>query len=858
MATKITLNNNQLTENEAGAVVGTLSITPPPPLASLSLSALNGSNGFRLDGTEAWAPNAGISTGAGDVNGDGFSDILIGAYYADPEGKDGAGESYVVFGKSSGFSASLDLSSLNGNNGFRLDGVDGFDWSGRSVSSAGDVNGDGYGDIIIGANGAYPDGFDDIIIRTIEGDKHLSELSWHERSSISSSFWNEMGPEGASYVVFGKSSGFSASLDLSSLNGNNGFRLDGADENDQSGWPVSNAGDVNGDGYGDIIIGAGGADPYGKINAGESYVVFGKPSGFSASIDLSSLDGSNGFRLDGVSTSDMSGSSVSSAGDVNGDGYDDVIIGAPRGTSEGKDAAGETYVVFGRVSGWGSSLDLSSLNGNNGFRLDGDIGTFTGSSVSSAGDVNGDGYDDVIIGAFSADPDGKYEAGESYVVFGKSSGFSASIDLSSLDGSNGFRLDGVDANDKSGYSVSSAGDVNGDGYDDVIIGAHSAGDPLYGLFGNKNDNTGESYVVFGKPSGFSASLDLSSLDGSTGFRLDGVDANDHSGMSVSSAGDVNGDGYDDVIIGASLRKDFVTTNTSYVVFGSQKGSAALPPTYTLSLSGTNSSQFEIDSQNRLKLKDSVISDYETQPSYSITLTATDLDGLTYNENFTINVTNVEETLYGTPVNDILDGFSGYDIIDGGDGLDTAKYSVASDAVSFSANDSDQLVIEDSFEHSETLVDVERIQFTDKAHALDLDGNAGVAAKAIVASFGADSLNAYMSAALSVVDGGASLESLCDLVVETKLIDQLTGSSSNSSFVGHLFKNVVGRSPNLLENALYTTQLDNGTYTKSSLLALAANTTLTEALVTANSVDLIGVAGSADGEILALQYDIGLG
>jgi len=116
----------------------------------------------------------------------------------------------------------------------------------------------------------------------------------------------------------------------------------------------------------------------------------------------------------------------------------------------------------------------------------------------------------------------------------------------------------------------------------------------------------------------------------------------------------------------------------------------------------------------------------------------------------------------------------------------------------------------------------------------------------------------MSAALSVVDSGTSLESLCDLVVDLKLIDQLTGSSSNSSFVGHLFKNVVGRSPNLLENALYTNQLDNGTYTKSSLLALAANTTLTEALVTANSVDLIGVPGSADGEILALQYDLGLG
>jgi hypothetical protein len=396
-----------------------------------------------------------------------------------------------------------------------------------------------------------------------------------------------------------------------------------------------------------------------------------------------------------------------------------------------------------------------------------------------------------------------------------------SLSLSSINGSTGFRMDGVDANDNSGESVSNAGDVNGDGFDDVIIGARNAA-PDGKLYDSSPDGEfygTESYVVFGKASGWSAILDLSSLDGNNGFRLDGVDANDHSGMSVSSAGDVNGDGYDDVIIGAFWADPDGKSRAgeSYVVFGGQNVWTS-PPTYTLSLSGTDSDQFEIDANNQLKLKDTNSADYETQPSYSITLTATDLDGLTYNENFTINVTNVEETLYGTPVNDILDGFSGYDIIDGGEGLDTAKYSVASDAVSFSANNSDQLVIKGSFDQSETLVDVERIQFNDKAYALDIDGNAGIAAKAIVASFGADSLNAYMSAALSVVDSGTSLESLCDLVVDLGLINAQTGSSSNSSFVSHLFKNVVGRSPNLLENALYANQLDNGTYTKSSLLA----------------------------------------
>ncbi|HHZ95649.1 MAG TPA: hypothetical protein EYN67_08835, partial [Flavobacteriales bacterium] len=326
--------------------------------------------------------------------------------------------------------------------------------------------------------------------------------------------------------------GYSASIDLSSLDGSNGFRLDGIDASDKSGYSVSSAGDVNNDGYDDVIIGAYAGAPNGG-SSGESYVVFGKTSGWSASLDLSSLDGSNGFRLDGVGSGDRSGRSVSNAGDVNNDGYDDVIVGAYYADPNGG-SSGESYVVFGKASGWSASLDLSSLDGSNGFRLDGiDGNDESGYSVSHAGDINNDGYDDVIIGAYGGDPNGS-GSGESYVVFGKSSGWSASMDLSSLDGSNGFRLDGVDADDYSGRSVSNAGDVNNDGYDDVIVGSYGA-DPNGGA-------SGESYVVFGKASGWSASIDLSSLDGSTGFRLDGVGSGDYSGRSVSNAGDVNNDG----------------------------------------------------------------------------------------------------------------------------------------------------------------------------------------------------------------------------------------------------------------------------------------------------------------------------
>jgi hypothetical protein len=153
-----------------------------------------------------------------------------------------------------------------------------------------------------------------------------------------------------------------------------------------------------------------------------------------------------------------------------------------------------------------SFLSLANLNGRNGFRLEGvDNLDYSGRSVASAGDVNGDGFDDVIIGAFQADPNGVNRAGESYVVFGSGAGFPAAMSLADLDGQNGFRLDGIDAGDRSGLSVASAGDVNGDGFDDVIVGA-------YGAYQNGNREAGESYVVFGSDAGFPAAMSLAELN----------------------------------------------------------------------------------------------------------------------------------------------------------------------------------------------------------------------------------------------------------------------------------------------------------------------------------------------------------
>jgi hypothetical protein len=164
-------------------------------------------------------------------------------------------------------------------------------------------------------------------------------------------------------------------------------------------------------------------------------------------MELSSLDGSNGFRLDGVTEHDFSGRSVSSAGDVNGDGFDDVIVGAYGADSNGN-YSGSSYVVFGKASGFSATMELSSLDGSNGFRLDGLLSDRSGSSVSNAGDVNGDGFDDLIVGGFWQDPN-PFRLQLCGVWQGIR--IQCHLDLSSLDGSNGFRLDGDDtAGDFSG------------------------------------------------------------------------------------------------------------------------------------------------------------------------------------------------------------------------------------------------------------------------------------------------------------------------------------------------------------------------------------------------------------------------
>ncbi|MDE3038649.1 MAG: FG-GAP repeat protein, partial [Pseudomonadota bacterium] len=366
-----------------------------------------------------------------------------------------------------------------------------------------------------------------------------------------------------------------------------GFVANGYASNQSSGASVAVA-DVNGDGIPDLIIGVPFASPGTPSNAGSVFVVFGTAYGFPDPLPLNSLNGTNGFELDGAAPGYSAGWSVA-AGDVNGDGIPDLIIGAPFASLNGVSDVGSVYVVFGGATrkdgtSWTScpcTLNASFfLNGTNGVEFDGAaVNNYTGGSVA-VGDVNGDGIADVVIGADHA----AVGAGSVYVVFGKKTGWPGATTLGSafLNGTNGVEFDGT-AGSYVGTSVAT-GDVNGDTVTDLIIGARYASPG--GVLG-----AGSVYVVFGKETGWSGTataLSAAFLNGVNGIEFDGTAANEAVGLSVA-AGDVNGDGVADIIIGADTSSGAV-----YMVFGGSTrkdgtGWTSCPCTLNASffLNGTN-------------------------------------------------------------------------------------------------------------------------------------------------------------------------------------------------------------------------------------------------------------------------------
>ncbi len=299
----------------------------------------------------------------------------------------------------------------------------------------------------------------------------------------------------------------SANVELKSISGINEHAIfTGCAAGDQFGISVSDAGDVNGDGYDDVMVGARWNDTGGG-DAGQAYIYYGGTN----------MDNTADVVLTGAAAEDLFGNSVSSAGDVNNDGFDDVIVGAWWNDAGGW-AAGQAYIYFGGKS-MDSVADVILTGAGPGY--------YFGFSVSGAGDMNNDGYDDVIVGASSND------SGRAYIYYG----------AASMDNTAEVVLTGSATGDYFGRSVSDAGDVNKDGYEDVVVGA---------------DGAGKAYIFYGG----------ANTDSTSDVIFSGESASDYFGKLVSGTGDVNNDGYDDVVVGA-FQNDAVAKDSgrAYVYFG---------------------------------------------------------------------------------------------------------------------------------------------------------------------------------------------------------------------------------------------------------------------------------------------------
>ncbi len=435
-------SNGQSLEGRAYLYLGNLSATPV-----LSSWAQEGNIANYFFGVS-------VST-AGDVNGDGYADVIVGASAFLPGD---LGRAYVYYGNNTaqGLSTSPDWTGTDGQAGSQY---------GRGVGIAGDVNGDGYSDIIVGAP----------------------------------TYTNGQSLEGKVYCYHGSPAGLSSASK---------WTVTGVPTNQTNtdfGFSVCTAGDINADGYSEVIIGAPYYDNGSALKQGRVFIYYGSASGLAGYLTVIPPSGQNFYSF---------GHSVATAGDVNDDGYGDIIVGAPY-NSNGEAFEGKAYVFYGyslgisAVSYW--SVEFNQANAN------------FGNSVSSAGDVNGDGFADILVGAYHH-TNGQTEEGRAYLFNGSAAGPSSTPS---------WTTETDEAFSHMGFSVAAAGDVNGDGYNDVLVGAPDKDNSTF-------TDGGAAYFYYGSSSGLSAAPDWSIPIFSTGT---------HCGYSVSTAGDLDGNGCSDFIIG---------------------------------------------------------------------------------------------------------------------------------------------------------------------------------------------------------------------------------------------------------------------------------------------------------------------
>ncbi|MDB5470408.1 MAG: hypothetical protein JWR84_1968 [Caulobacter sp.] len=530
----------------------------------------------------------------GDVNGDGLADILIGGSST----ADASGEAYVVFGKQGGFNtADFDLASLDGTNGFKITGRAG-DRIG-AVVAGGDLNGDGYADILVNAptnsffvsnaGGTYIifggqafaptlsmndiNGSNAVLVRGFVSNQQLG-TSMASAGDLNNDGYDDliMGAEtaalgaGQAYILWGSATLQGGLASFSAQNDAKGFYLTSEGPNFQTGASVSAAGDVNGDGFDDLIVGAPGAN----ASQGAAYIVFGRDGASDpfAPFNLANLSATGqGVRITGAGFS--FGQTVSAAGDVNGDGRDDIIVGG----------SNHAWVIFGGVQ-LTADFSLAGMKTDQGFAITG-TGSLSYRAAAPVGDLNGDGYDEIILGAYQRSSSAGTQAGAAYVIYGRAD-FGAGFSNIQNGGTGVVSIEGVTAFDKFGRGVGGGGDVNGDGRPDLVVsgifldhdGNGTAGGAVV-IYAPDPDGP-VSYIGSGANDSRSGGVGADSLSGLGGndmlYGLDGDDVLDGGDLSDQlfggvGADDLVGGGGGDILYGEDGDDDLSGDDGADKLFG---------------------------------------------------------------------------------------------------------------------------------------------------------------------------------------------------------------------------------------------------------------------------------------------------